>query len=160
MAKRYLGGGISFEQKDVYQEFSEDETPSPGGSSSLVGLTDVDISNPTDGQTLVYDASSEKWVNGDSAGGALMVSVVEDDQGNAILMTPAGEIYAAFANGKNVRVVMEVEGVGVIGAFSLLSCDIDTETSAMTFNVTGLSGMPWSFYAATDEDYPSTDSTD
>lgn len=36
----------------------------PSGSSTLSGLTDVDISNPSDGQTLVYNASSGKWENG------------------------------------------------------------------------------------------------
>lgn len=41
-----------------------------GGSSTLSGLTDVDISNPTDGQTLVYDAASSKWVNGSGGGGS------------------------------------------------------------------------------------------
>lgn len=61
MAKRYLGGGISFEQERVYQEFSEDDTPSGGGS--LATLSDVDISNPTDGQVLVYNAASGKWEN-------------------------------------------------------------------------------------------------
>lgn len=66
MAKRYLGGGVSFEQKGVYQEFSED---SGGGSSTLSGLTDVDISNPSDGQTLVYNATSDKWENGAGGGG-------------------------------------------------------------------------------------------
>lgn len=46
----------------------------PSGSSTLSGLTDVDISNPTDGQVLVYDAEMEKWVNGESAGrGGLLV---------------------------------------------------------------------------------------
>lgn len=34
-----------------------------GGSSTLSGLTDVDISNPSDGQTLVYNATSGKWEN-------------------------------------------------------------------------------------------------
>lgn len=37
-----------------------------GGSSTLSGLTDVDISNPTDGQTLVFNAESGKWENGQS----------------------------------------------------------------------------------------------
>lgn len=40
-----------------------------GGSSTLAGLTDVDLTNPTDGQTLVYDAASSKWVNGSGGGG-------------------------------------------------------------------------------------------
>lgn len=43
------------------------------GSSTLAGLTDVDISNPTDGQTLVYNASSGKWENGAGSGGASLV---------------------------------------------------------------------------------------
>lgn len=34
-----------------------------GGSSSLSGLTDTTISNPADGQFLVYDGTSSKWVN-------------------------------------------------------------------------------------------------
>lgn len=41
----------------------------PGGASTLTGLTDVDISNPTDGQTLVYNAQSGKWENGAGGGG-------------------------------------------------------------------------------------------
>lgn len=44
-----------------------------GGSSTLSGLTDVDISNPTDGQTLVYNATSGKWENGAGGGGGVMV---------------------------------------------------------------------------------------
>ena len=42
----------------------------PSGSSTLSGLTDVDISNPSNGQTLVYDAATQKWVNGDASGGS------------------------------------------------------------------------------------------
>lgn len=46
---------------------------SGGGSSTLSGLTDVNISNPTNGQTLVYNAISGKWENGESAGGGVLV---------------------------------------------------------------------------------------
>ena len=46
----------------------------PGGSSTLSGLTDVDISNPTDGQTLVYNAASGKWENGAGGGGFTIVN--------------------------------------------------------------------------------------
>lgn len=38
-----------------------------GGSSTLAGLDDVNIENPTDGQALVYDAESETFKNGDVA---------------------------------------------------------------------------------------------
>lgn len=47
------------------------DTPSGGGggSSTLAGLTDVNISSPTDGQALVYDATDDEWVNGTVSGG-------------------------------------------------------------------------------------------
>lgn len=47
-----------------------------GGSSTLSGLTDVDISNPSNGQTLVYNSTSGKWENG--AGGGVLVVGVND----------------------------------------------------------------------------------
>lgn len=54
----------------------------PSGSSTLSGLTDVDISNPTDGQTLVYNATSGKWENGSAGegGGALIVHWSHDEE--------------------------------------------------------------------------------
>lgn len=43
-----------------------------GGSSTLEGLTDVNIDSETltDGQILKYDATNEEWVNGEGGGGA------------------------------------------------------------------------------------------
>ena len=38
--------------------------------TTLTGLTDTDINNPTDGQSLKYDGTSQKWVNG-AGGGSL-----------------------------------------------------------------------------------------
>lgn len=35
-----------------------------GGSSTLAGLTDVDIDTPTDGQTILYNSTENKFVNG------------------------------------------------------------------------------------------------
>lgn len=49
-----------------------------GGSSTLSGLTDVDISNPSNGQTLVYNSTSGKWENGAGGGGVLVVQVSND----------------------------------------------------------------------------------
>lgn len=53
----------------------QEVTPGGGGSSTLSGLTDVDISNPTDGQTLVYNATSGKWENGAGGGGDMFVTL-------------------------------------------------------------------------------------
>lgn len=41
-----------------------------GGSSTLAGLSDVDISTPTDGQVLTYDDTNDEWVNADPTGGS------------------------------------------------------------------------------------------
>lgn len=43
------------------------EPSGSGGSSTLVDLEDVDISDPESGQGLVYNEETEKWENGDVA---------------------------------------------------------------------------------------------
>ena len=43
--------------------------PNSGGASTLEDLTDVNITTPTDGQALVYDATNDKWINGTVQGG-------------------------------------------------------------------------------------------
>lgn len=40
-----------------------------GGSSTLAGLTDVDLTSPTDGQVLKYDANNDEWINANESGG-------------------------------------------------------------------------------------------
>jgi len=40
-----------------------------GGSQTLAGLLDVQLSSPTDGQVLKYNASLNKWVNANESGG-------------------------------------------------------------------------------------------
>ena len=39
-------------------------TLSAGGAPALAGLSDVNLTTPSDGQALVYDNNSSKWVNG------------------------------------------------------------------------------------------------
>lgn len=39
--------------------------------TSLVGLTDTDINNPTNGQTLIYNSTSQKWENNDGGSASL-----------------------------------------------------------------------------------------
>lgn len=41
-----------------------------GGATALIDLVDVAISNPTDGQALVYNANTGKWVNSSIQGGS------------------------------------------------------------------------------------------
>ena len=76
----------------------------PSGSSTLSGLTDVDISNPSDGQTLVYDAASSKWENGSGGGGGATVTGVyavdeQTDEETITLTLTAAELFALLSNG-------------------------------------------------------------
>lgn len=59
-----------------------------GGSSTLAGLSDVDITTPTDGQVLSYDSVNQEWVNAD-VGDA---SKVELTQAEYDALEQAGEI--------------------------------------------------------------------
>lgn len=52
-----------------------------GGSSTLDGLEDVDLTKPTEGQVLAYDAATETWRNINVSGGS---SVLSDDLTTAI----------------------------------------------------------------------------
>ncbi len=55
-----------------------DELGGGGGSSTLAGLNDVNISTPTDGQALVYDDNTGKWVNGAGGGGSSTFAGLND----------------------------------------------------------------------------------
>lgn len=66
----------------------DDDTEEDCGKITVVGvnelseLVDVDLSNPTDGQALVYDEETGKWKNG--AGGGGTDAVLSDDLTTAI----------------------------------------------------------------------------
>lgn len=112
-----------------------------GGSSTLSGLTDVDISNPTDGQTLVYNASAGKWENGgnmptpsaSNVGGAL--SVIKTKHTGATIVPPQtvtltdhdGEIYAVLQNANlqlftaGQEITMNCNGASVSGIIDYTS---------------------------------------
>lgn len=50
---------------DKYLDASGHWSVPEGGSSTLADLTDVEIENPTDGQTLLYNSTTHKFENGD-----------------------------------------------------------------------------------------------
>ena len=56
---------------NIYDSTAKKLIPFAGNSEatagSLDGLSDVNISSPTDGQVLTYDATNDVWVNGEGA---------------------------------------------------------------------------------------------
>lgn len=118
-----------------------------GGSSTLAGLTDVDISNPSDGQTLVYDAASSKWVNGSGGGGGgvLVVNTPLID-GVATMDKTWQEIYDA------VYAVVRTRNIGEgydVWAYDQVSAVGESESKYFVETVGG-----YRFVADSTDDYP------
>ena len=76
------------------------DTPA-SGSASLDGLTDVDLTSPSDGQVLKYDATNQEWINANESGGTTVVanpSGTATDEleklqvGNDIFSIPSSEV--------------------------------------------------------------------
>lgn len=114
--------GRKFTEMDTSKEYRYDaenqqwlQQAGGGGSSTLSGLTDVDISNPTDGQTLVYNAETGKWENGAGGGGIYML-----DLDNPDTITIDGQTYSQFwYNGVNWQ--FKLVDPSVISDFNLLT---------------------------------------
>lgn len=69
-------------------------TAGGGGATNLHGLTDVTLSSPQVGDTLVYNGS--QWVNQPPASGATLLKTMQNLSGSTI---PAGAPVAKLANG-------------------------------------------------------------
>ena len=106
-------------------------TPSGGGgSSTLAGLSDVDVqtTTPTDGQVLTYDYANSKWVNEDPSGDEAIV--LTKAQYNAL--TPAQQTDIT----KTYYITDEPSDISGLNAIvdTLYSGRID---STGTYNLTG-----------------------
>lgn len=95
-----------------------------GGSSSLAGLSDVNLTSPTDGQVLTYDGNSSKWVNAtpSGGGGSFDYSTTEKVIGTWIDGKPLYQITLSLPNlpnngsinlttPNNIKLLVDVEGV-------------------------------------------------
>lgn len=61
--------GLNTQHKTLVDAINDAAQGGGGGSSTLAGLTDVNITTPSDGDALVYDAANDEWVNGQGGGG-------------------------------------------------------------------------------------------
>ena len=84
--------------------------PSPGGSTELSELDDVDISGVTDGEILTYDAATEKWVNATGGGGSgsVITNIYEDGDGHVASMEIDGTEYE-FGTGETTIDVSSIQ---------------------------------------------------
>ena len=89
-----------------------------GGGGTLSGLTDVDLSSPTDGQTLVYDAASSKWVNGSGGGGLPTPTAADVGKVMAVVKTDIESEQVLVP--EQTVIVQEGEGADLTGVVSSL----------------------------------------
>lgn len=129
----------------------------PSGSSTLSGLTDVDISNPTDGQTLVYNAESGKWENGAGAGGSgtLVVHQVTDGEDRRLDHTYAEISTAGYA------VLWDTEDIGggeyIVPVFPLVTlgyADLGGGSNPLYFVTFMLGEEQYQYTSRTQDGYP------
>lgn len=71
-----------------------------GGSSTLAGLTDVDLTTPADGEALIYDSANSKWINGQGGGKQQEVTQAQYDAlVQAGTVDPTVEYFIKDTNG-------------------------------------------------------------
>lgn len=122
-----------------------------GGSTTLAGLTDADISNPSDGQTLVYNSTTGKWENGD-VGRVLALHV--DTQTGALDKTWQ-EIYDQVNAGAYCFVLDSFNYDGITGLSLYYVTSIEDQTSTGNGFQVICSFSSVSFSAQSPNDYPS-----
>lgn len=124
-----------------------------GGSSTLAGLTDVDLATPTAGQMLVYDSASAKWQNQTVSGGTHTYSTSEQAVGTWI---DGSTIYertftglSVALNGNNWFNLVQIADIDLILNVDAYSNDASPKkcaipeigvTSDGTVQVSGLQG--------------------
>lgn len=116
----------------------------PGGASTLSGLTDVDISNPSDGQTLVFNATSGKWENRNA--GPLFVNASWEES-RLVCDKTANDMLTAFQAGRSVFIILAEEDYMTLVVYA------DNSYLFIAYN----GNEQKSFIASTGSDYPAVD---
>lgn len=113
------------------------------GSTTLDGLTDVDVSGATDGQVLTYDADTSTWVPGTGGGGGSDTYTVKVNSGDTTPGFLADKITTAEGSPITVSVVGDTLVLDAIEENTsdplLMTTSLMTENGTMAFT-----GSCWS----------------
>ena len=121
------------------------------GGGALESLSDVDLSNPTNGQTLVYNGTSGKWENSSGGGSVLTVHITNDiTNGTANLDKTYAEIYEAAKTGTVIGIEdYSDEENDEIYFYRLMEMGNNSDGYYVSFD-----GKDSAFIASTKNDYP------
>ena len=105
-----------------------------GGANSLAGLSDTDINSPTDGQGLVYNYSTSKWINGNVSSGSTITVFTNESSlyGRTVTLTigqqTKTETFSNFG-------VVVFKGIVSTGTFTITSSTSGGDTATATLDV-------------------------
>lgn len=102
-----------------------------GGANSLAGLSDTDINSPTDGQGLVYNYSTSKWINGNVSSGSTITVFTNESSlyGRTVTLT-IGQLTKTETF-SNVGVAV-FKGIVSTGTFTITSSTSGGDTATTT----------------------------
>ena len=105
-----------------------------GGANSLAGLSDTDINSPTDGQGLVYNYSTSKWINGNVSSGSTITVFTNESSlyGRTVTLTIGQQTKTETFS--NVGVVV-FKGIVSTGTFTITSSTSGGDTATATLDV-------------------------
>lgn len=107
-------------------------TISATDTNTIAGLTDVNLNQLTDGQTLVYDANNQEWVNGAGGGGG----------GTTVIANPSGTPTEDLDTIQIGNTIYDIPGSGGSGGGSsqtiadILWSGAETPTYPTTYTAT------------------------
>lgn len=125
-----------------------------GGSSTLAGLNDVNISSPTDGQALVYDNATGKWVNRAGGGGSSTFAGLNDVDVAGVANKDIARFNSSTNKWEKSSDLTDLELTVSQMSASTLPYDANTSTKQKIDNVessipTSASDLPYSPTAST-----------
>jgi len=98
----------------IIVSYATDQIAGGGGASELNELSDVTLTSPTDGQILVYDNGTSKWVNSDPVSASYTEQFADGDldSNDVIRITHSLDttypIVVVYDNSNNVIVPSEI----------------------------------------------------
>lgn len=119
----HKAGSVAYVKEEEFNPNYMKKIDVPSGGGSLEDLSDVDISSVDDGQILMYDAATQKWVNVTGGGGGSTITNIyaDTDTGNVASMDIDGTEYE-FGAGETT-----IENIQVPSSY-VQSMEIDGDT--------------------------------
>lgn len=145
-----LGGVIVGAGLSVASDGTISTTGGGGGSSTLSGLEDVDISSPQADQILKYDSTNSKWINASGGGGGssslagLSDVTISTPASNQALLYDTGSAswHNAGIDYSNITNTPTLAAVATSGAYADLSGTPTLATVATSGDYADLTNKP------------------